>query len=428
MKAFHSIMFVALFIFSGCQTMNRVPQSVSVTNEASEKFSDPATVEAFTDDLLKELTRQVRKTSRRVLVYHYGSRELGRLDLKRGQNRTEEYSSPVELEPAEAAAYFREWSAQFQSGNSESEIGPGFYAAIDPVQSEGYAGKNWFLMELTIPTGMNYLDIRLGNSILLTQDFVTKWLEAEDIQKLRAQKLGSKYFNVYFATLLQHEGLAPIFKQALLKLKVDAIVYDWRKSAFKICSRKGGLPDAAFNFINPEFLAGTAAPKIFVQNLEADVSGTKRAAYSRLYNLIVAAPLSFHVEQLQDSAHINGVSAVQTSLNPPRWHSSYAKIRTLTHPWANILGKANPLRTLFKFPAEADKLFVKTVNEVSDTDGPMGYELIPDLLTLVTEVSGQYTSSTYRYDPLVAMKKETPAEYEKLVGRIKDQTFDCSEK
>lgn len=418
-------------LITGCQTVNRVPQSVvssDIDRRWEGRFSNESTLENFSNDLAAELSRRVRTLKRTVRTYHYGTRDADHLDLRRGSSRAEEYTSPVELQPEEAKAYFRDWSSEFQNSvDTSPQVGPGIYAGVDPVQSEHYAGKPFFLMELTVPAGTRYVDLRPEDTLFLSMEFVTKWFQSEDVENFKGYRFGNKFL-VSFKSLLRTKPFQEALKRTLAKLKVDALAYDWSKHSFNICNRNSFDQGIAFNFINPEFLRRAPAPKIFIQNLEAGVSGKKRDEYLRLYKIIESAPLSFQGSESSHTIVNNGVSTTQKSVSEPRWYEGTYRMRILSHPWSVSLGQPNKIRMLIKDPAEAEKLFKNTMALPTNTSGGASVELDQSYFLTRTRVESGYKNTTLTHDPLVYLKKDLPSEYKERVNQIKSQTFGCSEK
>ncbi len=171
---------------SGCtstpksDSLNREPQSAASSSQAveamnrvwEEKLSDTATQTDFRAELQKEFSRRVRTLSRPVSFYHYGGRGNSGLDAPRGDIPADAYTTPLELRPPEAKEYFKYYSSLFRVGKVDSQVGPGVYAAVDPVQSESYAKAPWMMLEILAPTGTRYLDLRPIDGLLLSKEFV----------------------------------------------------------------------------------------------------------------------------------------------------------------------------------------------------------------------------------------------------------------
>lgn len=449
-----------LSIFS-CQTApkvstpNREPQSssLSVTDVTnldqawSEKLSDADIAADFRKELREELQRRVRTFPRAVRLYHYGGRGIGQLDAPRGDDPGSVYQTPLELQPPEARDYYRQYSSHFETETDESQVGPGIYAAVDPVQSEYYAKKPWILLEIRVPAGARYLDLRPGDALFFSKAFVEKWFPFDSSPRNRARttRFGNQFLTE-FRSILRVKTLRTEVNTILGELKIDALAYSWKSPSATVCEEIAMRQEVAFNFINPAFLDKPGRYRVYVQNLEANPIPEKRAAYLRVLNSIQSMPMTFYLQsnstvQGPTTPNSNGTTTT-TDLPPPQlnWTNSNYRIRALIYPWTKVLGRKYLLEALLVNPDLAGKLFDETnkleVNAYGSYQSAVqtAFDLRTDDMAKydsVTSYGGAnmpMTNSTYVYDPLTRLKKTSPEEFSRQIADIKATTFGCSEK
>jgi hypothetical protein len=111
----------------------------------------------------RSLMPYLKKTEREVSFFHYGSRDKYKvLPSKDGS-----YTGPVDLHEKDPEGndigkkYLKTVSyLALHSEKQNSELGNGIYTATEPLASIAYSDRNGFLMKVTVPAGMGYLDIR----------------------------------------------------------------------------------------------------------------------------------------------------------------------------------------------------------------------------------------------------------------------------
>lgn len=374
-------------------------------------------------DLKNELARRTKTLKRSIKVYHYGQRASEEpLSETIYLKRNDSLLSPVELNPPEASNYFRRMADSFRSSEKiQYQVGPGLYAAIDPVQSQAYANTPWFLLEITMPSGTRYLDTRPNDGILLSKAFVQKWfsnLFANHSDNEDVIRFGKDRFFIKFTKLLRLAKLRQLVVEALERDHTYVIAYYWAESTISICRDRLFRSSAAFNFINPAFLTRNSLLKLYTQNLEENPSDEKKNAYSRLLDKIESS-------ELRKSLQLN---AEGTSYLPSvkTWVDS-SKIQLLTLSWSRNLRRKSLLQSaLFKDP-NIEQHFIKyDESTVDDAD------IIPTLfeknlkIEIEPETSSSFLNKYLYFDPLNYLKMHQPAEYQRRLKMIEDETFGCS--
>lgn len=408
-----------------------VESHARIADVIRQKTSTESAKIQFVEELSKELEHRVKVFHRSIKVYHYGNRgdaiQTDRLpkpthsslpkkindeeviDLKR-EGRTD---TPVELNPPEAAAYFKAMSGLYRDRSIKWMVGPGLYGAVDPIQSESYAGNPWFLLEITIPRGNRYLDLRPFNSLVVSRQFVKKWFETVEIESIHDDDLvqiDSKWFKLSWIAILNDERLRNLTNRAFQRLKIDEIAYVWGRSSYSICNQRSFHASIAFNFVNPEFLDRGGELKLYVQSLEKNPEPAKITAYRGLLDLIDSAVIRFGMGLQKD-----GSLSVKTGDL-----LSIAPIRILTSVWAKTLGRVSP--------------FSPEVNELANysVEGRWKPEYEPEeaLVDLSRfQVLRDPTNANDRqlsFDPLLELKKTNPSEYQTRVKAIEQFTYACS--
>ncbi|MBC7396122.1 MAG: hypothetical protein H7333_01655, partial [Bdellovibrionales bacterium] len=244
----------------------------------------------FSEDLKHELMPLIRTLQRPVKFFHYGNRGFIKnsyrttlpvdtltfnkdeaIDLKRRQLGAKvNYSAGSELSPPEAGNYFLAMAAHFNKIQSSGwYVGPGLYGAVDPVQSESYMGKPWFLLEINAPRGLRYLDLRPeGKRLILSQSFIQKWVNPESGNELNSHGQttdGRPIFKLKVNDLLALPKLGQIFRAAMKEMKIDAIAYAWLSSTISYCREVNHDEASAFNFMNDEGMARGIKLRVFTQ-------------------------------------------------------------------------------------------------------------------------------------------------------------------
>jgi hypothetical protein len=442
------LLFVACTSAPQTGFVNREPQSATDSKLAAAKlgavwesrFADTSLREAFRNEIRDELSRRVRTLTRSVSFYHYGGRGAEGLDASRGDKPAEAYTTPLELRPPEAIAYFREYSSLFRAGPLESQVGPGIYAAIDPIQSESYAKAPWFLLEIRATAGMKYLDLRPWDNLEVSKEFVEKWFaEGSPTSQSSAYSRVGNRFVVSFRSLLEIKSLREQISVVLSELGVDALAYAWSRPALSICSKIGMKQPIAFNFINPAYLDKTNRYRVYVQNLEGNPSEERSAAYSRILDSIQAAPLQF-MGTTEGTYSYTSNGKTTTTTQPaiqPNWALGLFRMRILIQPWTVALSRPYLPDAVLKTEGDGAKLYAATIAAAPNTYSSVNFALNTDVMkktdypTNSNSSSSSSTSSVsqlYVYDPLAILKKTNPKNYARIIAETQSSTFGCSEK
>jgi hypothetical protein len=267
------------------------------------------------NELIDSYRPRLRTLRRSIRAFHYGwrtSMESGSttkiaLDAKRlgpGVTSLQDpraYQTPLELQPPELDEYFRKKAGLFFGSQNHSPgavAGPGLYAAIDPIQSQDYAGSPWVLVEIETPAGTNYIneqDLQVVNS-----DFFQKRLKHIDWRSIALQDGNGyvrtqegDYYLLDFEVVTQSPTLLRLMTEALQELKVDFLLYAWRKPSITLCKLSGvGGPNSrsTMNFINPEFITRGGKLRVYVAELEANPPREKMKHYRELLEVIELSP------------------------------------------------------------------------------------------------------------------------------------------
>jgi hypothetical protein len=134
-------------------------------------FAVPAQAEI---NLLKEALKPiVRVLDRDITVYHWTSRS--------GLGLPE--TGPFTVKPENILGYARGVAHNFEGeDNSGSAAGPGLYAALDPVVTQGYGGAHWALLAISLVKGTRYLDFHFTTQFPASHSLDT-YLETHGCQK-----------------------------------------------------------------------------------------------------------------------------------------------------------------------------------------------------------------------------------------------------
>ena len=387
---------------------------------------------ALQEDLRVELKSRLKTFHRPVKVYHYGNRgplrysELSgsvqtthlkinhheAMDLARSRGKGPGlYSGPVELSPPEAAKYFRAMTQNFRTEEPDWNVGQGLYAAIDPVQSEIYMGNPWFLLEISVPAGLRYLDIRPGDGIAVSEAFIRKWVVPESgrsYDRFEGKQLPNHLRGLEMKYLLELPKLAQMVFSLFDELKVDALAYPWQPHTSSFCANISGDGQIAFDFIDPRSLSRGIELKVFVQTLEAKANETKRAEYARVLDLIESSRLS--------------MNAMVDSQGKMEWMSNLAPSRVLTLGWVKALGRKSILSTFFP-----DQQSIASLEAFFIQHQAGGYPL---KLSYDPHYSLDPTAANaeLKLEPLELLEKIDSPAYEKRKALLESTIFGCNAK
>jgi hypothetical protein len=419
-KPFNIYLIVLFGVFSGCSSvskpahLNRAPQSVAYSDE-------------FRAELRNVLESQIKTFPRAVSVYHYGQRGPDRFDAPRSPSGPNPYETPIELVPPEGRDYFRKFAGLFSTGALEDlVVGPGVYAATDPVQSERWGGKPWFLLEIRVPAGARYLDLRPREGINLPNAFVEKWFSSD--KRFTDAPARGDYRMLRFTVLLGITELRPVITDLLRELKVDVLAYLWGQASTTVCLNVG-YDITAFNFINPDFLDGPDRYRVYVQSLEVEATQEKRVAYARILRKLNASVVSLTLDVTPKTSISGGKKKVRMVESPVRWVEEY-KIRVLVRGWAKTLGLPYLPPLVLKNPSEANALFEK----LDHPTDPMGKLPLIDIAKFERSSDEDPTAPEndpvkhymLEFDPMKNFEKSSPSEYAEVIQEIQASTFGCS--
>lgn len=445
----------------GCQSTQKTPAQAERDPAASAAhwealFADRVVADEFSTELVNELKSRVRTFTRPVRVYHYGGRSPGLLDAPRADMEAElrslvampvdtsaskpalpeselalaPYRTPLELSPKEAVTYFEKFSSLFREGQLESIVGPGIYASIDPVQSESYAKNTWFLMEIEVPTGSRYLDLRPTDGIVVSKAFIEKWFpklrNGNGDRVANLKRIGNNFY-ISWNSVLEHDALRRMVSRSLASLKVDAIAYSWSSPSSELCGKIAFEQRTGFNFIEPSF-AKRAKLRVFVENMGLDPAASKTKEYRRIFDLIHSYPLAFF------SYHSTDPRTLNSSDPGPRLGPANFKMRTSTYAWTASLMRPYPLSEILVNPRDAEQFYGNAGTSLNGASQGYPFSSLSELpvdtsrmsCTTVTE-SGN-TRNTCNYSPLDAMRKSDPKKAAAILAQYRKWTFGCSEK
>jgi|GEM_PF-2167825 len=465
-RSFASLILVplSLLLGSSCQSApkekplaQREPAAAAEAEEAhwSGVLADAGRENEFRGELAAELKNRVRTLSRTVRVYHYGKRGVGTFDAPRtmsDENRAAitssppgitpgldseaaaaaqaiadqqaqaelPYVAPLELHPKEIQDYYRRYSSLFQEGAVDSQVGPGIYAAVDPIQSDSYANSPWFLLEMEVPAGARYLDLRPGDSVEVSKAFYAKWFgyTSEKPQwSLHSGLRSGDRFIIRFTALLEIRALRKTVNYVLSDLRVDALAYSWAAQSAEICRKISFDQRIAFNFINPNFLKNSSHYRVFVENLELSPDSEKKRAYSHMLDLIQSYPVSI----------VHGFTKAQGVQTPPMtWSPPLGEMRVLTYAWAEKLHRKAQILDLFKNSSDLQKTYQKLSSLRGSYSGE-SVDLNLKLLHCATDSARpDYDTEYCRYDPLSEMRKTSPLKAASILAEYQKWTFGCS--
>lgn len=401
---------------------------------------------------------------RDIKVYHYGTRgteafspvpsiirpEIASsklvinddeaIDLKRDGS----YFSPVELNPPEATEYFRAMTNLFSSREKlKWNVGPGLYAAVDPIQSESYAGRPWFMLEVTIPKGSKYLDLRPFDGIVVSKKFVSDWLSQIKLGEYRRgfKRTGANQFILSWRDLLEKPNFRKLVIQAIQKLNIDEFAYAWNEGTIKPCLDRSMEVEIAFNFVNPALLDRGGKLKLYTQNLEKDAPAEKKAAYKELIEKIEMSEIHGSYQVYKDPNQQNSASWSNSNLEQTM------RIRLYTLGWTQILGHESLVRKWVSQGDNFDRQYDFYVNRncppqtstntayYNGQSACVGipFEFNRNFVTFVdkedTYNPGQnYLYRHYYFDPTAKLKETDPTEYKRRMNIIERDTFGCSAK
>lgn len=393
-------------------------------------------------DLRDEIAKQVRTLKRTVKVYHYGTRgpinyfndpnqtlvfnQDEAIDLKRNGS----YDSPVELNPPEATEYFRQLSGSFASAKQiRWNVGPGLYAAMDPIQSQNYAGNPWFLLEITVPAGTKYLEVRPVDGVIVSQVFMQKWFSAlNDLDTGKVTRIEKDRFVIGFRAMLALPQLRQLIVDASKTLNVDFITYAWIAPTIQICKKRMDGIGTGFNFINPKFLDRKPILNVFTQSLDHP-SSAQKLAYEKLLKKVEASEVIFSQNQSQNQANQKHTDVFQeTTLRD--WVSQF-RIQTATMNWSSSFQTSSLLNDLIFGDSSLSEKMAKYSEEYNRCIGNYCVQnFTPVFLeknfktTIVHSNFNGYKS--YHLDPMAQLKKLKPIEYQKRLKMIESETFGCS--
>ncbi len=425
--------FLALAVFVIVQSSSA--QAKGINWSKVEARLSGATAVNFRNDLKSELSRRVRLFPRTVKVYHYGNRGTVRrpdmhydgsspaetrrfnydeaMDLKRGASGTAaDYETSVELTPPESNNYFEAMAAQFANGDQSWNVGPGLYAAVDPVQSENYLGNPWFLLEITVPKGMKYLDLRPIDGLVVSEAFVQKYLleaSLDNLDQLRLNRLGVNRFGIEIRSLMHFPKLRQALNDVLKELEVDVFAYAWSRHTYDVCKLNSYNQDVAFNFVNPDALNRGLSLKTFVSDLEAQAHPQKLAEYSRILDLIDSAKLNVYLNLDQ-----NGKRTISSRDNGSRM---------LTLGWSSVLKREPTYLKMVGNQSELDEV-KKYFVEYQVQKGQLTLTFLEKYKKTSTNSAG-YVTHTLEYDPLKDLKENQSELYKERVQLIRNTVFGC---
>ena len=240
-------------------------------SRAQTPTPDPTDVRYQSDsDFEKQFVHLIHVFERPIVIYHYGTRGPGQyldgvcppegcaavIDLKTG-NGLNGYLYPAKLNEPESEKYFKAMTGQFAYfGGEWNMVRGGLYAAVDPLQSIGYGNDPWFALQINIPKGMKYLDLRkIDTTTILGTESSHSELDIHHRQRIVA--LLKKYHVAMFA-------------------------YSWKLSAMPVCTALQNLTDdngsIAFNLVNPEIFPEIKI-QTFVSTIEKNPTIDKKIAY-----------------------------------------------------------------------------------------------------------------------------------------------------
>lgn len=420
----------------------------------------PDQQEKFAGDLAIELSDRVRTMKREVKVYHYGTRgnqaysykpsgtwpetptgsltfnDDESIDLKRDNS----YTTPVELDAPEAKDYFRAMAGMFTSHKLKWNVGPGLYAAVDPVQSESYTGTPWFMLEITIPKGSRYLDLRPFDGLIVTKKFAQEWFAGETSgRESRLVRLDDSHFVIEWRDILERPTFRKLVNESLQTLKIDELAYGWDHHTIQFCIDRSMNGSIAFNFIEPKFLERGGRVRVFVQNLEDHPSPQKAAAYSAVLDKIEMSRFSFTTSVNQSSQYIiaNDDDSIYNS----------ARMRLYSLGWAQKLQRESLILKWISKDGSFEQLYDYYVNRkcpptVTTTTGNSSYtNICPTPKTVINEenfsvstredkngTNNDWVYTTYTLDPLEKLRQTDATEYKRRLSLIERDLFGCSGK
>jgi hypothetical protein len=421
-------------------------------------------------DLTDDLQSQVLTLKRPIKVYHYGKRGpkqhnpylnqneqgfnhsgWGYFDLARPQGSADlsAYSSAAELNPPEASDYFKlKAGLIFGEGSSAGAAGAGLYAAVDPIQSETYAGGPWFLLEIEVPAKIRYLPFSIGFKV--SEQFFKKhlkqlnWLEhmsTDDDRWYIRLKNGS--YGITKEAMIDIPELKQLYQEAIHKLKIDLLAYPWNAHALAHCRENnvaGPGSQIAFNFVNPDFLKRGGLLNVYVANLEADASEQKKKYYQNLLNVIemglwnisfsgsydTSTKIASKPQEMVDGKVEYGALGVNKFISLP-YYLNTAFFRTFS--WNSVLQRVSPWsqflnlspEELFGVSTAMNTHFVQPQQLVS---GKLQLNL--NLFHLTEQITNYNIYYRYQFDPRVGFQKWLgEGEYQKRLRQLESQTYQC---
>jgi|GEM_PF-6973342 len=260
----------------------------------------------FQQALDRSLMPYLKKTDREISFFHYGSRDKYKvLPSKDGS-----YTGPVDVDEKDADGneigkkYLKTVAAlALHSDRQNSELGNGIYTATEPLASISYSDTHGFLMKVTMPKGMGYLDIRDDHrSIPISREDATAMYCYVVQQKGNAE--GFEGFLSEPPTL----DIAKMIKTSATQKFVEKF-YDDHDVGFLAAGY--GLYDYGECHLDPKQDFMTMAvfqnPKVvdriktelFVPNIEKNPSKKKKKAYRELMEYFDAFDCA-QVEKLKD--------------------------------------------------------------------------------------------------------------------------------
>lgn len=175
----------------------------------------------------------VRDVHRPFALYHW-RKDASLVQSIEAQNNPAKFGRKIVEQ--EAGSFIPGLYSKNRSGNA---YGGGLYAALDPVATEKYGGKDpdqWALLTLQIPVGFRLLDLRIRDLNLNYPDASL----AEPILRKYGCQMDEYRPNVIsgvFASFEIQKTCADLVAKVLAELKIDGFIYPYLSTLFKACDK-----------------------------------------------------------------------------------------------------------------------------------------------------------------------------------------------
>lgn len=201
-------------------TENGVEANIAVKVEKAKKI------------LESEISPFLKKLSRKTYFYSY----YGRDELKVSSSDTVDLKSPKLLSALEKWRQSVEEYVPYEQG----WLGFGLYGAVNPVDSQKYAGDDWILSEIEMKAGATFLDLRVSDedtefnySFHLSDDAKESLqelclLDDDSLSRSHFEINKRKYdWSITKPNLIKSRVCHTALKETLKKLDVSFLVYNW---------------------------------------------------------------------------------------------------------------------------------------------------------------------------------------------------------